>query len=144
MRTDLYHAETRRIAAEQGRLLDEARQRLLSAQGLTPLEQNGVLHCLQVLIENGIGKAKQLLKAQGETVPVSAYDAFGALARLGIIDTDSLSAWNGVIGLRNRIVHDYMNADLNRVLALVRCQDYAFLIDFLLAPLNGEGARHTT
>ena len=40
-----------------------------------------VLHAVQVLVENAIGKAKQQLKARGETVPVSAYDAFAALAR---------------------------------------------------------------
>ena len=107
MRLDLYQAETARIAGEQSALLDEARQRLLDLQPLSPLEQNGVLHALQVLIENAIGKAKQLIKARNESVPVAAYDAFATLVRLGIIEPAQLDAWGPIIGLRNRIVHDY-------------------------------------
>ena len=53
MRLDLYHAETARIATEQSALLDVARQRLTEGLMLNPLEQNGVLHALQVLIEAG-------------------------------------------------------------------------------------------
>ena len=89
MRLDLYHAETARIATEQSALLDMAWRELTEGRMLSPLEQNGVLHALQVLIENAIGKAKQLLKARAETVPVSAYDAFATLARLGEIEPAS-------------------------------------------------------
>lgn len=138
MRTDLYHAETKRIAAQQGALLDEARSRLLASHHLTPLEQNGVLHGLQVLIENAIGKAKQLLKARGEVVPISAYDAFAALARTGLISREELPEWQGIVGLRNRIVHDYMNVDMDKILHLVSQGRYALLLDFLMAPLNDE------
>lgn len=138
MRTDLYHAETQRIASEQGALLDEASVRIKSLQPLTALEQNGLLHGLQVMIENAIGKAKQLLKARGEVVPISAHDAFTALARLGIIEKESLPAWHGVIGLRNRIVHDYMKMDMDRILELVKNRQHAFILDFLMTPLNGE------
>ena len=141
MRTDLYHAETLRIAAAQGALLDEARARLLAGASLTPLEQNGLLHAVQVLVENAIGKAKQQLKARGETVPVSAYDAFAALARVGCIPADSLPAWNAVIGLRNRIVHDYMNVDMEKIFAFLRAHGDRPVLDFLRAPLLGEPLR---
>ena len=132
MRLDLYHAETARIATEQSALLDVARQRLVEGLILTPLEQNGVLHALQVLIENAIGKAKQLLKARGEAVPVSAYDAFTAMERHGEIEHAQLTAWNALIGLRNRIVHDYMNIDMSKVLELVSQGRYQFVTEFLL------------
>jgi len=42
-------------------------------------------HALQILIENAIGKCKQLLKASAQPVPVSAQDAFAALASLQMI-----------------------------------------------------------
>ncbi|MBM9614418.1 DUF86 domain-containing protein [Desulfobulbus rhabdoformis] len=138
MRTDLYHAETKRIAAQQGALLDEARARLLTSQHLSPLEQNGVLHSLQVLIENSIGKAKQQLKAHGKEVPISAYDAFEALARINGINRTQLDQWHAIIGLRNRIVHDYMNMDMDRILSLIKQGQYQFIVDFLKAPLNNE------
>jgi uncharacterized protein YutE (UPF0331/DUF86 family) len=134
MRLDLYQAETARIAGEQSALLDEARQRLLDLQPLSPLEQNGVLHALQVLIENAIGKAKQLIKARNESVPVAAYDAFATLVRLGIIEPAQLDAWGPIIGLRNRIVHDYMNLDMRIVLSLVERAEYDFVVDFLRTP----------
>ncbi len=92
-----------------------------------------MLHALQVLIENAIGKCKQMLKAAGEPVPVSVDDAFAALARRGGIREDELPAWNAVIGLRNRIVHDYMNIDIARVLELVQLGRREFVTTFLLA-----------
>lgn len=114
-------------------MLDEARSKLLAGETLSRLEQNGVLHALQVLIENAIGKSKQMLKAAGEPIPVSAYDSFAALARRSGIREDELPAWNAVIGLRNRIVHDYMDIDLARVLDLVQLARHEFVTAFLLA-----------
>ena len=136
MRLDLYQAETTRIASEQGALLDEAKARLNTGEPLSGLEQNGLLHALQILIENAIGKAKQQLKANGQAVPISAYDTFVALARLDGISPTELSAWNSIIGLRNRIVHDYMNVDMQKVLDLVRSGQYEFVVRFLTIPLN--------
>lgn len=131
MRLDLYQAETARIAAEQAALLAQARE-IMTQRTLSLLEQGGMLHALQVLIENAIGKAKQLLKARNEPVPVSAYDTFAALARCGEIDVATLPAWNAVIGLRNRIVHDYMNIDMNKVMELVTSNSDKFITEFLL------------
>ena len=79
MRLALYQSECVRIANEQTALLDEAKQRILSSAPLSRLEQSGVLHALQVLIENAIGKSKHLLKTKKVEVPVSAYDAFSSL-----------------------------------------------------------------
>ena len=136
MRLDLYQAETARIATQQSALLTLAKQRLVDGLTLSPLEQSGVLHALQILIENAIGKAKQFLKAQDEPVPVSAYDAFAALARRGEGSQDQLPAWNAIIGLRNRIIHDYMNIDMQRVQELVAMGRYEFVTAFLLKPIS--------
>lgn len=95
-----------------------------------------MLHALQMLIENAIGKAKQILNAKGEPVPVSAYDALAALARTGVIGAEDLSAWNAAIGLRNRVVHEHMNLDVSRVFELVCVDQYRFVIEFLLASVN--------
>lgn len=136
MRLDLYQAETALIAQEQTSLLDEARMTLLAGGTLSRLEQNGVLHAIQLLVENAIGKGKQLLKAAGKQVPLSAYDGLLGLAELGAVKTNSLTDWNAAIGLRNRIVHDYMNIDMPRVLELVMKEQYRFITDFLLAPIT--------
>lgn len=136
MRLDLYLAETHRIANEQISLLDEARQRILFGAPLSRLEQGGVLHALQVLIENAIGKSKHQLKLLGEPVPVSAYDAFASLERHSVITSQELAQWNAVIGLRNRIVHDYMNIDINVVSELIKTDYYQFLGEFLCKPFT--------
>jgi len=135
MRLELYQAETARIATEQTALLDEAQYILEPGEKLSRLEQNGVLHALQVLIENAIGKAKHLLKVLDEPVPVSAYDAFDTLSRRGEINPASLEQWNLAIGLRNRIVHKYMNLDISLILQLVSQKQYRFLTDFLCKPM---------
>ena len=111
---------------------------VLAGASLTPLEQNGLLHAVQVLVENAIGKAKQELKARGETVPVSAYDAFAALVRVGCLPAEALPAWNAVIGLRNRIVHDYMNVDMVKIFEFLRAHGDRPVLDFLRAPLPHE------
>lgn len=132
MRLDLYQAETARIAAAQSALLAQAKAILSAGRTLTPLEQSGVLHALQILIENAIGKAKQWLKASGQPVPISGYDAFSALASSNRIAPADLPAWNAIIGLRNRLVHDYMNIDMNQVTALLTEDKDQFVVRFLL------------
>ena len=131
MRDDIYQAETLRIAAEQQARLDQARQALQERGSLSLLEQGGVLHALQVLIENGIRKAKRQLKERGLTVPVSAYDAFAALVTHGQLPADELPQWNAIVGLRNRLVHDYMNVDIDQVLGLVAQHQERFVVEFL-------------
>ena len=135
MRLDLYQAESERIAQEQMALLDEAKQRVVSGAPLSRLEQSGVLHALQVLIENAIGKSKHLLKSIEEPVPVSAYDAFASLERRGKLTLQELTQWNAAIGLRNRIVHDYMNIDINFVYELITSNRHQFIGEFLRKPL---------
>lgn len=135
MRLDLYHAECVRIANEQTALLGEAKLRILSGAPLTNLEQSGVLHALQVLIENAIGKAKHLLKSKGVEVPVSAYDAFASLAQHGLIPAKELEQWNSAIGLRNRIVHDYMNIDIQLIYELITKDRHSDISEFLRNPI---------
>lgn len=69
---------------------------------------------------------------------VSAYDALAALTRLRVVAEEDLPAWNAAIGLRNRIVNEYMNIDIERVLGLVRADQHKFVAEFLLAPVNDD------
>lgn len=135
MRLDLYQAESERIANEQMALLTEAKQRILSGTPLSRLEQSGVLHALQVLIENAIGKSKHMLKSAGEPVPVSAYDAFASLEQQGGINSQELQQWNSAIGLRSRLVQDYMNTDMRLVYELITNDRHQFIAAFLHKPI---------
>lgn len=136
MRLDLYQAECLRIASEQTALLEEAMHRIKSDTTLSRLEQSGVLHAFQVLIENAIGKAKHLLKANNYDVPVSAYDTFASLQLHGLINSQELEQWNSAIGLRNRIVHDYMNIDMQLIYDLILKDRHQFIANFLRKPVQ--------
>jgi uncharacterized protein YutE (UPF0331/DUF86 family) len=139
MPLDLYLKETANLARKQSALLDDVYSMLHKGEKLTPLQESGVLHTLQILIKNAIGKTKQLLKFAGEPVPTSAYDAMEALVRTGQLPAENLPQWISIIGLRNRIVHDYMNMDISRVIELVEQQKYQFIVDFLLTPIHAKG-----
>ncbi len=135
MRLDVYQEETAQIARYQSEILAEARKMMVTGEALSRLEENGVLHALQVLVENAIGKAKHLLKAAGQEIPISAYDAFVLLAENGQVRHEQLGDWNQAVGLRNRIVHDYMNIRMEVVLGLVKSEQYRFITEFLLRPI---------
>ena len=113
-------------------MLAQAKAILNADRALTPLEQSGVLHALQIIIENAIGKAKQWQKVTEQPVPISGYDTFSALANSVLIAPVDLPAWNAIIGLRNRLVHDYMNIDMDQVTALLTADKDQFVVRFLL------------
>jgi uncharacterized protein YutE (UPF0331/DUF86 family) len=135
MRLELYLQETRRLAQDLDAMLDGVCLRLQNGQALSNLEQAGAQHALQLLIENAIGKSKMLLKLKGEVVPVSAYDAFAKISRLGLISSDQLQLWTSAIGLRNRIVHDYLNVDMALVNQIILKHEYKLQVAFLMADL---------
>ncbi len=136
MQLDAYQSETAQIARYQSEVLAEAAKKLASSSRLSRLEENGVLHAMQVLVENAIGKAKHLLKAAGIEPPISAYDAFILLVDIGKVEQAQLSNWNNAVGLRNRIVHDYMNIRMDVILDSVMSEQYRFIVDFLLSPIE--------
>ncbi len=59
-----------------------------------------------------------------------------SLVCIDFLDERAFPEWVAIIGLRNRIVHEYMNLDMGLVLKLVRGRDYRQVVDFLLAPVE--------
>ena len=138
MQLDLYQEECNRTANEQTAVLAEVKQRIAADLGLSLLEQGGTLHALQVLVENAIGKSKHWLKAAPTAVPVSAYDSFASLQRMGVLSADDLSQWNAAIDSRNCIVHDNLNVYMQWVCGLVQQDNHLFIADFLRRPIETE------
>lgn len=136
MQLDIYQAETAAHAAKQDLILQEARQNLENTGRLSALEFSGAVHALQVLVENAIGKSKHWLKALKLPVPVSAYDAFTLLQQKQLITPDDLAAWQRAIGLRNRIVHDYLNLNDDVIYQLIQTDAYRFMVVFLNRPIE--------
>lgn len=64
-------------------------------------------------------------------IPVFAYDDFASLEQYGDINVQELKLWNLVIGLRNWIVHDYMNIDMQLVEQFITNNRCRFIAIFL-------------
>lgn len=131
---DVYHEATLAMLRRQEAALAEARTRFAEGGPLGELEWNGAEHALQLLIENAIGKAKHLLRLHGQTPPVSAYDAFCALERMGFLREADVERWGKAIGMRNAIVHEYLNIDRGLVRKVVEEKAYRLMTEFLAKP----------
>jgi len=132
MKIELYQAETEKLCRLHQNILEEARDRLQSFDNFSNMEKQGIIHSLQVLIENAIGKAKHLLKIKQQTIPV--YDVFELLHQLNIIN--EIDKWKKTIGFRNTILHEYMNVSETIVFAIIAKQEYQFILDFLNKPFS--------
>ena len=100
------HLSLSRYQAELGEL-----RQLLSQRPLSNLEERAAERTLQVSIEACIGIAKHWAKALAGHSPQDAYQAFEILCQRGTQPADELNGWRKVIGLRNELVHDYLNID---------------------------------
>ncbi|MGH1408338.1 MAG: type VII toxin-antitoxin system HepT family RNase toxin [Aeromonas sp.] len=84
---------------------------ILALRALSNLEYRAAERTLQVSIEACIGVAKHWAKALASHTPQDAYQAFEILAQRGELFPDTLIGWRKIIGLRNALVHDYLNID---------------------------------
>ena len=84
---------------------------ILALRTLSNLEYRAAERILQVSIEASIGVAKHWAKTLAGHTPQDAYQAFEILAQRGELSPDTLIGWRKIIGLRNALVHDYLNID---------------------------------
>lgn len=84
---------------------------ILALRALSNLEYRAAERTLQVSIEACIGVAKHWAKALASHTPQDAYQAFEILAQRGELSPDTLIGWRKITGLRNALVHDYLNID---------------------------------
>lgn len=84
---------------------------------------------LQILIEACIGIAKHWSYALNKTAPADAYSAFENLAQLGVGEIDII-AWRKIIGMRNALVHDYLNIEPEIIRLLIKNKSFQTLFDF--------------
>lgn len=83
---------------------------------------------LQLLVEACIGVTKQTLKERQVNVPNEARAVFIKLKSMGL--DQSQIPWNKVIGMRNALVHDYLNLEPERVLEVITQRHYVALFEF--------------
>jgi len=105
---------------------------ILQQRSWTRIERKGAERLLQTLVEACIGLSKHWLKQQNKVLPVDAYSVFEKLMDLQLISSDDAEEWQRIIGMRNAIVHDYLNLDEKVIKAIVVGKMYLKLESFAL------------
>lgn len=115
--------------------LDELNSEL---QGLTAIidqrelnryEYRAAERALQILIEACIGIAKHWNYVLYKTAPADAYSAFQKLAQEGVKEVNAIE-WRKLIGMRNALVHDYLNIDPDIIKSVIKKSAYQELFRF--------------
>jgi len=101
---------------------------LLAQREWTSFEEAAAERYLQILIESCIGVAKHWAKKETGYVYSEARQAFASLADRGLIE--SRIPWRGIIGLRNVLVHDYLEVDPEIVQDVIKNAHYHDLLSF--------------
>lgn len=136
----LYLTEAAKHKQEYCQQLDELRADL--AQGeLRRRDYLAIERLLQLLTELSIGLAKHCLKKYQQQASVDAYQTFSKLHQHGMITANELAEWRQIIGMRNGLVHDYLNIDVNIVRLIVAQGRYTTLADFCDKAIATIGVR---
>jgi len=125
---DAYRDAMREHIAQLAEDLAEIKTLLDQHGHLSPIAYRAAERNLQLLIEACIGIAKQTLKAKGVHVPADARQVFAKLQALGLAAAST--DWNKVVGMRNALVHDYLNLDPRRITEVIATNKYANLLQF--------------
>ena len=115
--------------------LDSINQ-ILKGRSWTRVERKGAERLLQTLIEACIGVSKHLLKKQNKVLPSDAYTVFEALIELQLIPQEEAKQWKQIVGMRNAIVHDYLNLDEELVRNIIENKIYLQLQKFAIEISN--------
>ncbi|RNL67210.1 type VII toxin-antitoxin system HepT family RNase toxin [Zhongshania marina] len=103
-------------------------QDILTERDLSRLEQHAAERTLQVLIESAIGLAKHWAKAELNITHSEALASFNNLADSGLIEKSD--NWRRVVGLRNVLVHDYLNVDIQIVQDIIKKAYFKDILNF--------------
>jgi uncharacterized protein YutE (UPF0331/DUF86 family) len=109
---------------------------LLKQRHWSRLERKGAERLLQTLVEACISVAKHWLKKQKKVLPTDAYSVFEKLMELQLIPFEDVNDWQRIIGMRNAIVHDYLNLDEKVIKAIVVNKMYLKLQTFAVDVSN--------
>ena len=131
---EAYVISMRQHVQEQLETLNELAE-AIKLQPLRKIERLAAERSLQIMIEAAIGVAKHCCKKAGKTNSGDAYK--NLLTAHDLLNSNIPHATlKGAVGMRNAIVHDYLNLDWARIEAVIVNQQYQTLGDFIEAGLT--------
>ena len=84
-------------------------------RALSFAERSAVERSLQVITEAAIGSSKHFLKSQNKPVPSEARASIERVYEILAIEGADIKDMRGAIGMRNAIIHDYLNLDWQKL-----------------------------
>lgn len=104
--------------------------------GLNNRDYRAAERLLQLLAEVSIGLAKHWLKSLQKESGSHAYQTFVGLQNLNVISENELMEWRKIIGLRNSLVHGYLNIDRSIIKLIIKDKKYLTLLLFSQKAIN--------
>lgn len=128
-----YLIKTTAVAQEELEILNEMSEK----ESWSKVELRAVKNSMQVIVENAIGKAKRILKHFNcPVVPQKGSDAFEFMYEMGLIGDETYATMKSAIGLRNAMIHDYMNFNDAILKRIVTEKKYDEVISFLESDIS--------
>lgn len=113
---------------------------ILSQRPFNRYEYRAAERTIQILIEACIGIAKHWSKSLLGVSPADAYMAFQRLQEQGVEDAKKIN-WRQIVGMRNALVHDYLNIDQSTVEYIIKRRQFEQFDQFAQAGLVHLSAR---
>ena len=103
---------------------------LLAQRPLSNLEYRALERLLQLSIEAAIGLAKHWGKKLNTVAANDAYQTFLLLRQYDKLTSDELITWRKIIGMRNALVHEYLEIDETLIKSIAEKSEYKTIFIF--------------
>jgi len=98
---------------------------------LSFVERSAVERSIQVIVETAIGCSKHYLKSVDKPVPSEARASIERVYEIISIVAPGISEMRGAIGMRNAIIHDYLNLDWQKLEVVLASKKYQLISQYV-------------
>ena len=98
---------------------------------LTFNERSAAERSLQVIVEAAIGCSKHYLKSKNKPVPAEARASIERVYEILSISDPNINDMRGAVGMRNAIIHDYLNLDWKKIEIVLNEKKYQRVVKYI-------------